>query len=86
MANRGRHKKEKLKHSTWLVDVIGKDVLNKMLEYQVKQGNKPDYKVFEIDPSASAYSNGFAWRDTIEGWSYWNNICEKIKNSSYYNK
>lgn len=86
MANRGRHKKEKLKHSTWLVNVIGKDVLNKMLEYQVNQRNRPDYKVFEQNPSASKYEGGFTWDYTIEGWSYWNNISEKIKNSSYYNK
>ena len=55
MANRGRHKKEKLKYSTWLVNVIGKDVLNRMLEYQVIQGNKPNYKVFETKPSASIF-------------------------------
>lgn len=86
MANRGRHKKEKLKHSTWLVNVIGKDTLNKMLQYQVSQGNKPNYKVFETMPSANKLENGFTWGYTTEGYSYWCDICEKIKNSSYYNK
>lgn len=82
--NRGRHKKEKLKHSTWLVNVIGKDVLNKMLQYQVDQGNKPDYKVFEQNPSASKYESGFTWDYTTEGWSYWNDISIRIVNSSYF--
>jgi len=49
-----------------------KEVVEKMLEYQVAQGNTKDVSVFEINKIACI--NGFNWKETEEGGSFWDNV------------
>lgn len=45
--------------------------IEKMLEYQVKQGNKLDVSVFEKYRKASVDEGGFDWYGTKEGFEFW---------------
>lgn len=51
-----------------------KEVIEKMLYYQEKQGNKRDVSVFERDPSATADFGGFDWCYTEEGEDFWYDV------------
>ena len=61
-------------------DLVGKiegfpiEVVQKMLERQVEQGNKEDVKVFQSNPVASKRWKGFDWEKTIEGGIFWHII------------
>ena len=48
------------------------EVVEKMLERQVEQGNKRDVSVFEI--CRGAISNGFEWSKTEEGFYFWGSV------------
>lgn len=50
------------------------EVVEKMLERQVDQGNKPKVKVFEKCISADIDGGGFSWINTIEGHDFWNSV------------
>lgn len=71
MSNRGRHKKSN-KHL--VIQILGIKIANRMMECQKEQGNIPNLDVFLKSPTASRCSNGFAWSDTKEGHSFWNNL------------
>lgn len=51
-----------------------KEVVEKMLEYQVIQGNNRDVSVFEMYPCSSDYHGGFCWDKTPEGHNFWDSI------------
>ena len=48
------------------------EVVQKMVEKQVHQGNKADVKVFQVN--ADSCWDGFEWARTIEGDSFWRNV------------
>lgn len=50
------------------------EVVQKMLERQVEQGNKEDVTVFQSDPSAAKRWKGFDWEETIEGKFFWHSV------------
>ena len=50
------------------------EIVEKMIERQVQQGNKPDVKAFHRFASSDAEEGGFNWKDTIEGVSFWDNV------------
>ena len=75
--NRGRHRK---KTEFYTIQSLPTEIKQKILKYQVKHGNKPDLKVFEMNPTAKSWSGGFSWSSTKEGFEYWDNILGKIKN------
>lgn len=50
------------------------EVVEKMIERQVEQGNKADVRVFQKTCLASRSEGGFSWYDTIEGWEFWNEV------------
>jgi hypothetical protein len=47
------------------------EVVEKMIEEQVKQGNCPNVAVFQNDVSACAGDGGFDWSDTKDGDDFW---------------
>lgn len=49
-------------------------VLDKMLDYQIKQGNKGDIKVFEKNKGSLKHSSGFDWDSTDEGFEFWERV------------
>ena len=59
------------------------EVVEKMLERQVEQGNKRDLSVFE--KSIYFYKNigGFNWDETIEGTSFWDKVL-RVKNFHHF--
>ena len=50
------------------------EVVEKMLEYQVKQGNPRDITVFENLSIADYHMGGFTWDDTTEGYTFWSEV------------
>lgn len=50
------------------------EIVEKMLEKQVQQGNKKNVEVFEIDKISQKYVGGFTWRNTEEGFEFWENV------------
>jgi hypothetical protein len=50
------------------------EVVNKMLDYQVKQGNKHDVTVFEDNSCSGKEDGGFRWRETPEGIKFWSRV------------
>jgi hypothetical protein len=69
--NRGRHKKS---NRHLIVQILGKNIANRMMEYQKEQGNIPNLDVFLRRPDAGKFDRGFTWSDTKEGHWYWYNI------------
>ena len=61
-------------------DLIGEvkdfpiEVVQKMLERQVEQGNKEDVQVFQRCVIEDYPEGGFAWNETKEGQSFWSEI------------
>ena len=50
------------------------EIVEKMLEKQVEQGNKRDVTVFEDLIHISGFNGGFTWDNTQEGWDFWNKV------------
>ena len=63
-----------------------KEIVDKMLEYQVKQGNEKDVSVFEIILDADRYFGGFTWRDTIEGSNWWSKVIDDRNFGTFFGK
>lgn len=47
------------------------EVVQKMVERQVEQGNKPDVTIFQKECRAPKCNGGFTWESTIEGEAFW---------------
>lgn len=52
-----------------------KEVIDKMLERQVEQGNERNVNVFKIERY-----DGFYWEETIEGYTFWSSV---IRNKDF---
>ena len=81
--NRGRHKKQ---NNHLIIQILGSKIANKMMECQKEQGNIPNLDVFLRNPSAGSINGGFVWDRTADGWSYWCDRIEELKNHSLYIK
>lgn len=61
-------------------DLIGEikdfpiEVVQKMVEEQIAQGNAPDVTVFQNDSNATVEYDGFSWDDTEDGSIFWGKI------------
>lgn len=62
------------------------EVVEKMLERQVEQGNKRDASVFEKKKVAGKNGNGFTWSKTLEGDDFWRNIIEEERFEVFFKK
>lgn len=56
------------------------EIVEKMIERQVEQGNKPDIKAFHRYVYKDAKGGGFTWKNTIEGEMFWHEV---IRNNNY---
>ncbi len=63
-----------------------KEVVEKMLEYQVAQGNLKDVGVFENRFFADYPCGGFDWQDTIEGEDFWEKVLVNRKFDVFFEK
>jgi hypothetical protein len=50
------------------------EVVEKMLERQVEQGNKRDVSVFEDSRRRDSFCGGFRWVETVEGHVFWKSV------------
>ena len=61
-------------------DLIGKlegfpiEVVQRMVDYQVEQGNKDDINVFQKTNYLPSSSGGFTWDNTVEGFDFWDDV------------
>ena len=61
-------------------DLIGEikrfpiEVVRKMVEEQVRQGNKADVSIFQKKNYADKENGGFKWKDTEEGFEFWDMV------------
>lgn len=62
------------------------EIVEKMLERQVEQGNKRDVSVFERDRTSWKLIGGFAWKDTKEGFHFWNTVITYKKFDHFFEK
>lgn len=62
-----------------------KEVVEKMLEYQVAQGNPKDVSVFEDDETSDVNQKGFSWDETGEP-SFWNKVIMKKDFELFFEK
>lgn len=63
-----------------------REIVQKMVERQVDQGNKPDYIVFEKSKTATKYNRGFDWNHSKEGYSFWSDIVFNHNVDVFYEK
>ena len=50
------------------------EVVERMLECQVEQGNKRDVSVFEREKKTTKHFNGFSWGETKEDLYFWDEV------------
>lgn len=62
------------------------EVVQRMMECQVEQGNKADRSVFENYASISKTSGGFSWPLTNEGHFFWINVIERRNFNTFFAK
>ena len=61
------------------IKFLPKEIIDKMIERQVQQGNKPDVNVFRNYPAANRSEGGFDWYESpeeVEGDDFWHDIIE----------
>lgn len=84
MSNRGRHKKSS---QHLIVQILGKTIADRMMQCQKEQGNVPNLDVFLEEPTVGYNKGGFIWRNTKEGYEYWDTLlADKLSNHYLYKK
>ena len=53
------------------------EVVEKMIEEQIKQGFRPDVEVFQKFPDAGLNKKGFIWSKTENGYFFWKEVIEE---------
>ena len=73
-------------------DLIGEikdfpiEVVQKMVDYQVEQGNKADITVFQIRNYSYISLGGFSWDNTVEGFDFWDDVINDKEFYVFFNK
>lgn len=62
------------------------EIVQKMVDYQVKQGNKPNVKIFQENFCSAVDEDGFDWSDTDEGYRFWYDILNNYTFNSFFKK
>lgn len=62
------------------------EIQERMLDEQVRQGNKRDEEVFEKDITALGGQGGFSWGRTDEGYAFWYEIIVNGNFDIFYEK
>ena len=82
------YKKYLIKESdiTGSIDGFPVEIVQKMLENQVKQGNELDIRPFQIRASIDKYNKGFDWNKTIEGFRFWDYVINEGNFKLFFEK
>ncbi len=73
-------------------DLIGQiavfpiEVVRKMVEEQVKQGNNADVTIFQADYMSGKEEGGFNWNETSEGSDFWNKVIGNKNFDKFFEK
>ena len=62
------------------------EIVERMLECQVEQGNKRDVPIFEEELNIDDGDGGFFWNDTEEGGKFWHDIIINRKFDLFFKK
>ena len=62
------------------------EVVKKMIEEQVNQGNKADVTVFQKNKNADKEKKGFIWYHTEDGFSFWNDVIVNYNFDLFFEK
>lgn len=62
------------------------EVVEKMIEEQVKQGNCPNVEVFQKYGSADVSYDGFTWGNTDDGDDFWMEVIDKCNFDLFFKK
>lgn len=62
------------------------EVVHKMVDYQVKQGNKADVTIFQKNKTSGEYGRGFTWNKTKERFDFWHNVIEFRHFDTFFEK
>ena len=68
------------------LDGFPREIVERMLECQVEQGNPKDVSVFEKHKEASVEKGGFYWSDTSEGRDFWVDILSLRRLDTFFKK
>jgi hypothetical protein len=63
-----------------------REIVERMLECQVEQGNPKDVAVFEVDRCTDQRCKGFTWKNTSEGHHFWARILMSGKLDTFFKK
>ena len=63
-----------------------REIVERMLECQVEQGNPKYVSVFEKDKTSNRLQGGFTWRNTSEGYIFWDKILGCGKLDTFFEK
>ena len=61
-------------------------IQNRMLDEQVRQGNKRDEEEFEVNIAAPGREGGFNWARAVDGYVFWEKIIKYGDFSVFYEK
>lgn len=78
----------KVKEEDLIGDIEGFpiEVVQKMVEKQVEQGNEADVTVFQIWKNTASYKGGFCWDDTEDGRWFWSEVIEDRNFEKFFEK
>lgn len=62
------------------------EVVEKMIEEQVKQGNRPNVEVFQNYGSADVSDDGFTWGNTEDGDDFWMEVIDECNFDLFFEK
>ena len=62
------------------------EVVEKMIEEQVKQGNYPNVEVFQRYGSADVSDDGFTWGNTEDGDDFWMKVIDECNFDLFFKK
>lgn len=73
-------------------DLVGRiedlpiEVVQKMVDYQIEQGNVADIKVFQIKRCPPYSDGGFSWYETEEGYDFWSDVITSGNFGRFFDK
>lgn len=62
------------------------EVVEKMMEEQVRQGNRADISVFQKNRMADIYDRGFNWNETTDGPLFWHGVVSNGEFDLFFEK
>ena len=63
---------------------VPQEIIYKMLERQVEQGNKRDADVFDENIIYGYFGGGFTWDQTIEGQKFWKEVLKEKRYDLFF--